>query len=96
MSKKPKDYSRLKELLVEQETFPLTYVHKFIGKNSPQFLQALALWEKKFSKARQISVRLSKGDAHAAVTYEFLADHVDEVIVLLEATDQLPDLIMVL
>ncbi len=91
-----KDYSTLRELLSEQEKFPLRYLHKFIGKNSPAFLMGVQCLEAAFPKLKQQSRRESGAKAHVALTFEFEADSADEVIQVLEATEVLPDLVLVL
>jgi putative lipoic acid-binding regulatory protein len=96
MARTPKDYTKLRQLLEEQETFPLSYLHKFIGRNSPAFAQGLAELEQRFPDLKKQTARKSQGDAHLAMTYVYVARNVDDVIVLLEATDQIEDLLVVL
>jgi hypothetical protein len=95
-SRPKKDYTQLIELLRAQETFPTQYLHKFIGKNSPAFIRGVEGLEKRFGNIRQQSARMSKGDAHVAMTYVIDAADVDEIIVVLTATDELEDLLVVL
>ena len=91
-----KDYSKLRELLLAQETFPLDYLHKFIGRNTPAFEQGLAVWRAAHPGASCQSDRLSSNQGHRSVTFIFRADSVDELIAMLQATDTIADLVMVL
>lgn len=91
-----KDYSRLRELLVAQERFPLNYLHKLIGRNSEAFEESLAAWQKRHPGAECQSNRLSGNGGHRAVTLVLKVNDVDELIEMLKETDQLADLVMVL
>jgi len=91
-----KDYTRLRELLLEQECFPVKYLHKFIGKNSPQFDAALQAWRTQYPDAVCQSDRHSSNGGHRALTFVVPAQNVDQLIEMLKHTDQLADLVMVL
>jgi len=91
-----RDYSTLRELLSEEEKFPLQYLHKFIGKNSPVFLTGVKGLEAAFPKLKEQSRRESGAGAHVALTFSFEAASADEVIQVLEATEVLPELVLVL
>ena len=91
-----KDYTKLKELLMAQEKFPIDYLHKFIGKNSPQFATSVATFERKFPGIKLTSSKMSKGDAHVALTYVFQAYDADSVVELLKATDIIEDILVIL
>ena len=91
-----KDYSKLRELLLAQETFPLDYLHKFIGRNTPAFEQGLATWCASHPQATRQSDRLSANQGHRSVTFVFRAGSVDQLIAMLQATDAIVDLVMVL
>lgn len=90
------DYSKLKALLEEQETFPHRYIHKFIGRNSPRFAQSVEQFQARFPKLELQTARLSKGEAHLALTFHILAENADEIIAVLEATGDIEDLHLVL
>jgi len=90
----PKDYSKIREMLESQETFPLDYVHKLIGKNSAVFEESLKAFESRFPAMRRQFSRPSASGNHLAVTFLFRAQNVDEIIQILEASEQLPDLVM--
>ncbi len=96
MPTQPKDYSQLKALLESQEKFPTTYLHKFIGKNTVAFHGGVSGLEKRFATLTLELSRESVGGKHVAKTYRFGASSADEIIELLKATDQVPDLLMVL
>lgn len=91
-----KDYSKLRELLVAQERFPLDYLHKFIGRNTREFAAGLADWIKGHPGASCQSDRLSANQGHRSLTFVFRAADVDALISMLQATDRIPDLVMVL
>lgn len=90
------DYSKLKALLEAQETFPHRYVHKFIGRNSPRFAQSVEAFQARFPKLELQHARLSKGEAHLALTFHLVAESADEIIAVLEATADIEDLHLVL
>jgi putative lipoic acid-binding regulatory protein len=91
-----KDYTRFRELLIAQERFPLSYLHKLIGRNTEAFEQSLAAWQKRHPGAECQSSRLSEGGSHRAVTFVLKVKDADELIEILKETDQLADLVMVL
>lgn len=91
-----KDYTKLRALLEAQEAFPTEFIHKFIGKNTPEFALGVAELERKFPGLRLQHSRMSAGDAHVALTYVISAATVEEIIVVLQATDTIADLIYVL
>ena len=80
--------------LLEQEPYPLDYIHKVIGRNTPSFDSGLEALKRTFPALRQTGERLSSGGANRAVTYSFLAHTADEIIALVEATAKVPDLVM--
>jgi hypothetical protein len=91
-----KDYARLRELLVTQERFPLEYLHKFIGRNTPAFDAGVQAWKDRHRPISCPSDRLSASQGHRSITFVLQMDTVDELIAMLEATDAIPDLVMVL
>lgn len=88
--------AKLRELLEEQETFPLDYMHKFIGRNSSAFTQGVAEFEIKVPKARLQSMKPSANQGHLAMTYRLLAVHVDEIIEMIRISSEIPDLLLLL
>lgn len=90
------DFDKLRQLLNEQETFPLNFVHKFIGRNSPQFAVGVQAFEASFPTLQKQSERKSSGDNHIALTYVFVAQNAEEVIGLLRATDLIDDVLVIL
>ncbi|MEN9724482.1 MAG: hypothetical protein RJB38_2468 [Pseudomonadota bacterium] len=89
-------YAKIKEMLQAQETFPFEYIHKAIGKNTALFLDSAAALEKRFPLLRRESVRASASQAHVSITWILSAQNADEVIDLLQASQGLQDLVMVL
>jgi hypothetical protein len=91
-------YEKLRELL-DAESYPHRYVHKFIGRKTPAFLKSVEELEAEFPEAVKVSSRESAGtsaEPFLALTYELVADTPDEIIDLLEATHQLDDLKIIL
>ena len=91
-----KDYTQLRSLLEENEVFPIRYLHKIIGKNTAGFRTSVGNLCEKFPALVLEAKRESSGGAHASYTFAFEAATVGEVIALLEATENLGDLVMVL
>lgn len=98
------DLTKLTELL-EAETYPQTYVHKFIGVKTDAFLAAVAQLEAAFPLARRTGERESSapdaspgtpGRRYLALTYELKANSAAEIIELWKSTANLPDLKMIL
>jgi len=91
-----KDYSKIRDLLEAQESFPIDYIHKVIGRNTAAFLQSMDRLEAQLPAVRRDTVRPSASQAHVSVTLVLRAESAADVIRLLEATEQLEDLVMVL
>ena len=91
-----KNTDRIRQLL-EGETFPLRYVHKFIGKNTTEFREAVKALSKQFPAATCEGFRES-GETHAYLAYTFvqMAADAGEVVDFLEATALLQDLKLIL
>lgn len=91
-----RDYSKIREMLEAQECFPIEYVHKVIGRNTAEFVASVERLEGRFSTLRRSAEKPSASNAHLSITLVLAAGNVDEVIALLEATEELDDLVMVL
>lgn len=91
-----KDYRNLKSLLEQQECFPVQFMHKFIGRNSPRFAEGVARFEKRFPQIKLRSTRKSSGEAHVALTYTFEATDADEIIGIIRATGTIDDVLVIL
>ncbi len=89
-------FQKFRELLKSTYPFPCTYIHKFIGKNSPIFLQSVTDFEGKFIGLTRTAVRLSASGNHMALTYDYLAGSPDEIIELTRETQKINDLIYIL
>ena len=91
--------ARLRELL-ELESYPHIYTHKFIGNNTDAFVAALGELERLFPKIRRVGQRESGGGERAgrylAITYELEADSVEEIVSIIDATGKLVDLKIIL
>lgn len=91
-----KDYSKLKELLDAQETFPCSFTLKFIGRNTQAFVSDVARFEGEYSSLRPGPRRLSSGGNHLALTYLFNAASSDEIIALLQRVSEIEDVQVIL
>ena len=74
----------------------MEYVHKVIARNTPAFLDSLSALEGRFPLLRRGGMRPSASEVHLSVTLILHASTAEEVIRLLEATEELCDLVMVL
>jgi len=89
-------FAKFRELLEKEHQFPLQYVHKIIGKNSPIFLQSIAEFENKHIGLKRVGERTSASGNHLALTYEYLAGTPDDVIELQKETQKINDLIYII
>jgi hypothetical protein len=89
-------FQKFRELLNSTYLFPCNYIHKFIGKNSPIFLQSVRDFEMKFIGLNKTAVRMSASGNHMALTYDYLAGSADEIIELTRETRKIHDLIYIL
>jgi len=90
------DYSKIRDLLEAQESFPIEYIHKVIGRNTAAFLASLDRLEAQIPAVRRQSVRPSASNVHLSVTFVLRAENAGEIISLLQATEKLDDLVIVL
>lgn len=91
-----KDFTQLKALLEDQEEFPTNFIHKFIGRNSAAFREAIADLESRYPKMIRQTERLSSNEGHLSLTYHFEAESADEIIEVLSETQKLKDVLIVL
>jgi putative lipoic acid-binding regulatory protein len=96
MSKKTKDYSKLKELLEDQEEFPIYFVYKFIGRNTTVFATAVEGLLKQFPSLKHEMTRKTANDQHIAMTYGYDATSADAVIEVFRHIEKIDDLILIL
>lgn len=89
-------YGKFRELLTETYLFPANYTHKFIGKNSDLFRSSVAEFESKFVGLKRVGERQSANGNHLALTYDFLAGTVEDIVELAKATHAIDDLIYML
>jgi putative lipoic acid-binding regulatory protein len=92
----PDPFQKFRELLKSTYLFPCTYIHKFIGKNSPIFLQSVTEFESKFIGLTKTGIRMSASGNHMALTYDYLAGNEEEIIELTRETQKINDLIYIL
>jgi putative lipoic acid-binding regulatory protein len=89
-------FLKFRTLLEQTYQFPCTYIHKFIGKNSPIFKQSVSEFEQKFIGLTRTTERMSASSAHLALTYDYVAGSADEIIQLTIETQKINDLICIL
>lgn len=84
------------ELLNHVYEFPTEVPHKFIGKNTDLFRQAVETLEKDFPALSGRRERYSESRAHLSLTYTFQAESAEAMIQLLQRTQLLSDLLWIL
>lgn len=89
-------FENFKDLLKLHHEFPTVYHHKFIGKNSPVFIESVAEFEKKFSGLSRVSERQSASGRHLSLSYEYQADSAEAVVELSVESHKIKDLIYIL
>jgi putative lipoic acid-binding regulatory protein len=90
------DYDRLKSLLESQEKFPYDFILKFIGVNSPAFLDGVRNLGAMYPQLRKVGERKSAKGSNLALTFMFRARNADEIITLLKSVSTIPDVKVVL
>lgn len=90
------EFQKFRELLEKTYTFPTRYPHKFIGRNTPEFLMAVEIFESEQEGLVKVSSNLSASEKHLALTYEFWASDPEAVVQMLRRTHRIADLIYVL
>ena len=93
---KKADYSKMRELLIAQETFPLRFTYKFIGRNTPAFLAAVLRFEGEHPTLTLESSRQSANQQHVSRTYVFDAPNVDVIIEIYKRIEKLEDVLVML
>lgn len=89
-------FEKFRELLKHNHQFPTEYHHKFIGKNSPIFLEAVEAFEKKHIGLKRIGEKKSAKGEHISLTYDYQATSAEDVIELLKETQKINDLIFII
>jgi putative lipoic acid-binding regulatory protein len=91
-----KDYAKIKELLETQESFPLRFTYKFIGKNSEAFTRAVKRLEHAFPTLKHELSRESSGGKHLSKTYVLTAKDAEAIIEIYRAIELIEDVLVVL
>jgi len=95
--KKPqKDYTVLKELLEDTESFPTRYLYKFIGRNTEAFVSGVKTLEKDHPALQHQTTRESANAQHLAKTYAFEAPDAESIIAIYRHIEGLADLLLLL
>lgn len=83
--------------LLENQPYPHSYGHKFIGKHTPAFLLAAKDLETQFAHLNlTVEWRQSKKGDYIAYTFTFSAQNAEQILDLIQATSILQDLKMIL
>jgi putative lipoic acid-binding regulatory protein len=90
------DFSRLKAMLEEHETFPHDFTLKFIGLNTAAFRKGVQELATSFPKLLKQTERQSPNGSNVSLTYVFPAESAQEIVELLERVSKIPDVRMVL
>jgi putative lipoic acid-binding regulatory protein len=93
---KSEQFSRLKALLEEQESFPFDFTLKFIGRNTDRFQKGLENFEQAHPILRMQTRRESAKGNHLAMTYTFSARNADHIIATLEQVAKIDDVMVIL
>jgi putative lipoic acid-binding regulatory protein len=91
-----KDYTKLKTLLEEQETFPLDFTFKCVGHNSVAFKQSAAQLPAKFPGLVETLARESSSGKHLALTFAFKAPSADAIAAVFQAIERLEGVLVIL
>jgi putative lipoic acid-binding regulatory protein len=91
-----KDYAKLRSLLEEQETFPLSFTYKFIGFHTPAFHASVSRLERAYPALTHEMDRESSGGKHLAKTYRYEAPDARAIIEIFQSIEKLDDLVIVL
>jgi hypothetical protein len=89
-------FASFKELLDKNHQFPTQYHHKFIGKNSQLFLQAVKDFETKHIGLKRVGEKFSANNEHISLSYDYQAASADDVIELIKETQKINDLIFII
>lgn len=89
-------YESLRRQLQEIPYWPHRYTHKVIGLNANDFKQSIDEFESLFPGLKLISKNESRNARYLACTYELEANHVDEIISLWVASEELKDCVRVM
>jgi putative lipoic acid-binding regulatory protein len=89
------DWTKLSELLAK-ETYPLPYILKLIGKNTPQFEESLQQFEQVHVRLSRVSSRITPNGKSVSVSYQWVAQGPDEIIAVYERASQLAELMVLL
>ncbi len=87
---------KFKDLLNSNHQFPLNYVHKIIGANTPVFLNSIKEFEAKFIGLKRTVEKQSASGKHLSLTYEYVAANAEDVVLLTTETQKINDLIYIL
>lgn len=89
-------YEKLRKRLSEIPYWPHRYRHKIIGKNEQLFIESLQSFEKQFPELSQTGMSESSKGTYISVTYELVAEDVDQIIALWVASEEVEGVMKVL
>jgi putative lipoic acid-binding regulatory protein len=76
--------------------WPHRYRHKIIGKAGPGFEESVHGLESRFPNMRREAASASKNGTYLSVTFELMADDVDEIIELWVQSEAVTDCVKIL
>ena len=89
-------YEPLRRRLNEIPYWPHRYLHKVIGKSGEPFEKSITQLEGKFPNMKRTQFGKSRNGTYISVTFELQADHVDEIISLWLASEEIEDCVKIL
>lgn len=88
-------YANLRELL-GRETYPYLFTFKFIGKNTASFDEGVEEFQADFLELTLGNRRMTPNEKHVALTFQLMANSVEEIIDVYKGISKLPDLELIL
>ena len=89
------DYQNLKKLL-ENETFPHTFIFKFIGKNTSSFQEGVNQLTRSNPELVLQSRRETNNTKYISFTYVLIADSAESIIEVFQEIHKISDILMIL
>lgn len=88
-------WEKLTELL-KNETFPLPYTFKLIGRNTAEFQEACLRLMNQFPGLSQTGARQTSSAQSVSFSFNFTAQNAEEIIRIYQAAQLAPGLLMLL
>ncbi len=88
-------WEKLTELL-KNETFPLAYTFKLIGRNTAAFQEACLRLMNQFPGLSQSGTRATSSAQSVSFSFAYTAQNADEIVAIYQAAQPMPDLLILL